>query len=164
MAARPYAQMLTNVLKSLVARAEIYDPETGEPKHPLLAQRPEKNILADRGHRRQGLAGAFNANITEDAASVSRNRKPDKNIDIECHRPQGPRLHAPPLSDGAAGADAMKQLPMERRASRPSSPMPRPSEPDECRSWANTSVFSASSSLILRTRWRKSGRRYARRD
>jgi len=35
MAARPYAQMLTNVLKSLVARAEIYDPETGQPKHPL---------------------------------------------------------------------------------------------------------------------------------
>ena len=43
--ARPYAQMLTNVLKSLVARAEIYDPETGEPKHPLLAHRAEKNIL-----------------------------------------------------------------------------------------------------------------------
>src|SRR2546429_7618365 len=44
LAARPYAQMLTNVLKSLVARAEIYDPETCEPKHPLLAQREEKNI------------------------------------------------------------------------------------------------------------------------
>ena len=41
LSARPYAQMLTNVLKSLVARAEIYDPETGEPKHPLLAQREE---------------------------------------------------------------------------------------------------------------------------
>ncbi len=38
LAGRPYAQMLTNVLKSLVARTEIYDPETGEPKHPLLAQ------------------------------------------------------------------------------------------------------------------------------
>src|SRR5213078_1056796 len=45
LAARPYAQMLTNVLKSLVARAEICDPETGEPRHPLLAQRPEKNVL-----------------------------------------------------------------------------------------------------------------------
>ena len=30
LAARPYAQMLTNVLKSLVARAEIFDPVTGE--------------------------------------------------------------------------------------------------------------------------------------
>ena len=29
LAARPYAQMLTNVLKSLVARAEIYDPARG---------------------------------------------------------------------------------------------------------------------------------------
>ena len=27
LAARPYAQMLTNVLKSLVSRAEIYDPK-----------------------------------------------------------------------------------------------------------------------------------------
>src|ERR1700693_1564046 len=45
MAARPYAQMLTNVLKSLVSRTEIYDPDTGEPKHPLLAQRPENRIL-----------------------------------------------------------------------------------------------------------------------
>ncbi|HMK21718.1 MAG TPA: F0F1 ATP synthase subunit gamma, partial [Terriglobales bacterium] len=45
LAARPYAQMLANVLKSLVSRAEIYDPETGEPRHPLLAGRDEKNIL-----------------------------------------------------------------------------------------------------------------------
>ena len=60
LAARPYAQMLTNVLKSLVARAEIYDPETGEPKHPLLAQRPEKNILLIVVTGDKGLAGAFN--------------------------------------------------------------------------------------------------------
>ena len=45
MAARPYAQMLTNVLKSLVSRADIYDPVTGEPTHPLLVRREEKNIL-----------------------------------------------------------------------------------------------------------------------
>src|SRR5204863_2657579 len=45
LAARPFGQMLTNVLKSLVSRAEIYDPETGEPRHPLLAQRPEKNVF-----------------------------------------------------------------------------------------------------------------------
>ena len=43
--ARPYSQMLTNVLKSLVSRAEVYDPETGEPRHPLLVQRPENNIM-----------------------------------------------------------------------------------------------------------------------
>src|ERR1700737_1899825 len=51
LAARPYAQMLTNVLKSLVARTEIYDPETGEPKHPLLAQREEYRYRSDRTQR-----------------------------------------------------------------------------------------------------------------
>ena len=72
LAARPYAQMLTNVLKSLVARAEIYDPETGEPKHPLLAQRAEKNILLIVVTGDKGLAGAFNANITKAASAVPR--------------------------------------------------------------------------------------------
>ena len=82
LAARPYAQMLTNVLKSLVARAEIYDPETGEPKHPLLAQREEKNILLIVVTGDKGLAGAFNANITK-AAGRFLESKSGKNIDIE---------------------------------------------------------------------------------
>jgi F-type H+-transporting ATPase subunit gamma len=82
MAARPYAQMLTNVLKSLVARTEIYDPETGEPKHPLLAQREEKNILLIVVTGDKGLAGAFSANITK-AASRFLESKAGKNIDIE---------------------------------------------------------------------------------
>src|SRR5438034_4131722 len=82
LASRPYAQMLTNVLKSLVARAEIYDPETGEPKHPLLEQRPEKNILLIVVTGDKGLAGAFNANITKAAARFLHS-KAGKNIDIE---------------------------------------------------------------------------------
>jgi F-type H+-transporting ATPase subunit gamma len=82
LAARPYAQMLTNVLKSLVARAEIYDPQTGEPKHPLLAQRPEKNILLIVVTGDKGLAGAFNTNITK-AAMRFLDSKSGKNIDIE---------------------------------------------------------------------------------
>jgi F-type H+-transporting ATPase subunit gamma len=82
LAARPYAQMLTNVLKSLVARAEIYDPETGEPKHPLLAQREEKSILLIVVTGDKGLAGAFNANITKAAARFLES-KAGKNIDIE---------------------------------------------------------------------------------
>jgi F-type H+-transporting ATPase subunit gamma len=65
--ARPYAQMLTNVLKSLVSRAEIYDPETGEPRHPLLAQRAEDNILLMVVTGDKGLAGAFNTNILKAA-------------------------------------------------------------------------------------------------
>ena len=82
LAARPYAQMLTNVLKSLVARAEVYDPETGEPKHPLLARREEKNILLIVVSGDKGLAGAFNANITKAAARFLES-KSGKNIDIE---------------------------------------------------------------------------------
>ena len=82
LAARPYAQMLTNVLKSLVSRAEIYDPDTGEPKHPLLAQRLENNILLLVVTGDKGLAGAFNTNILK-AASRFLESKAGKNIEIE---------------------------------------------------------------------------------
>jgi F-type H+-transporting ATPase subunit gamma len=82
LAARPYAQMLTNVLKSLVSRAEIYDPETGEPKHPLLAQRPELNVLLIVVTGDKGLAGAFNTNILK-AAMQFLSEKSGKNIEIE---------------------------------------------------------------------------------
>lgn len=82
LAARPYAQMLTNVLKSLVARTEIYDPETGEPKHPLLALREEKNILLIVVTGDKGLAGAFNANITKAAARFLESKR-GENVDIE---------------------------------------------------------------------------------
>jgi F-type H+-transporting ATPase subunit gamma len=82
LAARPYAQMLTNVLKSLVARTEIFDLETGEPKHPLLAQREEKNILLIVVTGDKGLAGAFNANITKAAVRFLES-KAGKNVDIE---------------------------------------------------------------------------------
>jgi len=82
LAARPYAQMLTNVLKSLVSRAEIYDPETGEPKHPLLAQREEKTILLIVVTGDKGLAGAFNANITK-AAMRFLDSNSGKKVDIE---------------------------------------------------------------------------------
>ena len=82
LAARPYAQMLTNVLKSLVSRAEIYDPETGEAKHPLLARRPEQNVLLVVVTGDKGLAGAFNTNILKAAARFIAT-KSDKNLEIE---------------------------------------------------------------------------------
>ena len=44
LSSRPYAQMLTNVLRSLVSRAEIYDPETGAARHPLLERREENKF------------------------------------------------------------------------------------------------------------------------
>jgi len=85
LAARPYSQMLTNVLKSLVSRADIYDPATGLPIHPLLAERPEKNILLIVVTGDKGLAGAFNTNILKMASKFIQS-KPDTNIniDIEC--------------------------------------------------------------------------------
>jgi F-type H+-transporting ATPase subunit gamma len=82
LAARPYAQMLTNVLKSLVSRAEIHDPETGEPRHSLLARRPEANVLLIVVTGDKGLAGAFNTNILKAAMRFTAT-KTDKNLEIE---------------------------------------------------------------------------------
>src|SRR6516162_3759130 len=82
LAARPYAQMLAAVLKSLVSRAEIYDPDTGEPRHPLLAQREEKNILLIVVTGDKGLAGAFNTNILKTAMQFIAD-KADRGIEIE---------------------------------------------------------------------------------
>jgi F-type H+-transporting ATPase subunit gamma len=82
LSARPYAQMLTNVLKSLVSRAEIFDPETGQPRHPLLAQRPEKNIEVIVVTADRGLAGAFNANIIKAALRFLAGPE-GKHVDIE---------------------------------------------------------------------------------
>src|SRR6266576_1076156 len=83
MAARPYSQMLTNVLKSLISRVDIYDPVTGEPLHPLLVEREEKNILVIVVTGDKGLAGAFNTNILKIASRFIESNA-DKNIDIEC--------------------------------------------------------------------------------
>src|SRR5690348_15216787 len=81
LAARPYAQMLVNVLKSLVSRAEIYDPITGEPHHPLLEHREEKSILLVVITGDKGFAGAFNANVVK-ATNKFIEVKAGKNVDI----------------------------------------------------------------------------------
>ena len=80
LAARPYAQMLANVLKSLVSRADIYD-EQGDVKHPLLLRREEKNVLLIVVTGDKGLAGAFNTNILKAAAKFVLSKQ-DKNIDL----------------------------------------------------------------------------------
>ena len=82
LASRPYAQMLTNVLKSLVSRAETIDPDTGGPVHPLLARREENNVLLIVVTGDRGLAGAFNANILKSTMRFL-NRIGDKDVDIE---------------------------------------------------------------------------------
>src|SRR5260370_975871 len=81
LAARPYAQMLTNVLKSLVSRAEIYNPVTGEARNPLLIQRPEKTVLLVVVSGEKGLAGAFNSNIFKAALRFMESKR-GKNIDL----------------------------------------------------------------------------------
>ena len=64
LAARPFAQMLTNVLQSVVSRTELVDPDTGMPLHPLLREaRPEKTVLIIIVTGDRGLAGAFNSNV-----------------------------------------------------------------------------------------------------
>lgn len=81
LSARPYARMLTSVLQSLVTRAEIYDPETGQARHPLLARREEKDILLVVVTGDKGLAGAFNTNILK-AAQRFLESKQGKNVDV----------------------------------------------------------------------------------
>jgi F-type H+-transporting ATPase subunit gamma len=83
LSARPYAQMLANVLRSLVSRADLYDPETEMPRHPLLARRPQNRILLVVVSGEKGLAGAFNTNIHK-AATQFLDAHSTKDIDIVC--------------------------------------------------------------------------------
>jgi F-type H+-transporting ATPase subunit gamma len=83
LAARPYAQMLTNVLKSLVQRADVIDEDTGKAKHPLLETREEKNIVLVVVTGDRGLAGGFNSNLLK-AAQRFLDTKSGINVDVEC--------------------------------------------------------------------------------
>jgi F-type H+-transporting ATPase subunit gamma len=81
-ASRPYAGMLASVLESLKRRAQIFDPETGEVRHPLLLTRPEKRILLVVVSGDKGFAGAFNTNIFKAAANFILENQ-EKEIDVE---------------------------------------------------------------------------------
>ncbi len=83
LAARPYAEMLTNVLRSLVTRADVIDPDTGKAKHPLLETREEQNIVVVVVTGDRGLAGGFNSNLLK-AAQRFIDTKTNINVDIEC--------------------------------------------------------------------------------
>jgi F-type H+-transporting ATPase subunit gamma len=74
LAARPYANELTRVLRSTMARID-------EPQHPLLAKRPEQRVLAVILTGERGLAGAFNANILRKANEFLRGNR-DKKLSI----------------------------------------------------------------------------------
>lgn len=84
MQARPYAQMLTNVLTSLVRRTDMYNEQTGEILHPLLVEREEKNVLVLVVAGDKGFAGAFNSNIIKAAQGfIDQRRQQGQNIDVE---------------------------------------------------------------------------------
>ncbi len=74
-AARPYAQELSRLLRSIMARIQ-------EPQHPLLEHREEKNILAIVLSGERGLAGAFNANILRKAGEFFRANSGKKVVTI----------------------------------------------------------------------------------
>ena len=84
LAARPYSQMLTNVLESLVRRTDLYNGETGEIVHPLLVEREEKNVLLIVIAGDKGFAGGFNSNIGKAAQRFLNDRSAKgQNIDLE---------------------------------------------------------------------------------
>jgi F-type H+-transporting ATPase subunit gamma len=84
MLARPYAQMISNVLESLVRRTDLYDDESGDVLHPLLVEREEKNVLVIVVAGDKGFAGAFNSNIVKAAQGfIDARRAQGQNVDVE---------------------------------------------------------------------------------
>ena len=84
MQARPYAQMLLNVLQNLIRRTDLYNEETGEIMNPLLVEREEKNILIVVIAGDKGFAGGFNSNVGKAAQKFMNGRlAKGQNIDLE---------------------------------------------------------------------------------
>jgi F-type H+-transporting ATPase subunit gamma len=84
MRARPYAQMLSNVLESLVRRTDLYNEQTGEIVHPLLVEREEKSVLLIVIAGDKGFAGGFNSNIGKAAQKFITERSgKGQNVDLE---------------------------------------------------------------------------------
>jgi F-type H+-transporting ATPase subunit gamma len=78
---RPYASMLASVIGSLMRRIDLYDPLTGDVRHPLLLAREEKQALLIVVSGDKGFAGGFNGNITK-AAFRFISDKGEEQIDI----------------------------------------------------------------------------------
>jgi F-type H+-transporting ATPase subunit gamma len=82
--ARPYAEMIVNVLESLVRRTDLYNPETGAIRHPLLAEREEKNVLLIVIAGDKGFAGGFNSNVGKAAQKfIDACSAKGQNVDLE---------------------------------------------------------------------------------
>ncbi len=82
--ARPYAQMLASVLRSLVRRTNLYNDQAGARMHPLLVEREEKNVLLLVIAGDKGFAGGFNSNIGKAAQHfIDGRRALGQNLDLE---------------------------------------------------------------------------------
>jgi F-type H+-transporting ATPase subunit gamma len=75
LAARPYAQELARLLRSVMSRIQ-------DVHHPLIEKREEKNVLAIVLSGERGLAGAFNANILRKASEFFRANSGKKVVTI----------------------------------------------------------------------------------
>jgi F-type H+-transporting ATPase subunit gamma len=111
--------MINSVLESLTRRTEIFDPETGNLRHPLFATRPEKRVLLIVVSGDKGFAGAFNANILKTSFQfISGN--PDKEIDIEAvgrkGRDQMRRHYPSAVYTEQTGEDGQTRKVRERKA------------------------------------------------
>src|ERR1700743_3025050 len=84
LAARPYAQELGRLLRSVMSRIQ-------DVSNPLMAQREEKNILAIVMTGERGLAGAFKANILRKAKEFFRAKNGKKIVKIPVGQ-KGPRF------------------------------------------------------------------------
>jgi F-type H+-transporting ATPase subunit gamma len=78
---RPYANMLASVIGSLMRHIELYDPSTGDVRHPLLLTREEKEALLIVVSGDKGFAGGFNGNIIK-AAFRFINEHGEEQLDI----------------------------------------------------------------------------------
>jgi F-type H+-transporting ATPase subunit gamma len=84
LAARPYAWMLTAMLESLVRRTDMFDPATGEIRHPLLLEREEHKVMLVVVSGDKGFAGAFNGNILKAAQRfVDERTAAGQTVDVE---------------------------------------------------------------------------------
>ncbi len=119
LAARPYARMITSVLESLTRRIEIFDPETGNLRHPLFITRPEKRVLLVIVSGDKGFAGAFNANILKVAYQFIAGNT-ERDIDIEAvgrkGRDQMRRRYPAAVYNETQDAEGHKQKTRERKA------------------------------------------------
>ena len=118
LAARPYAKMISSVLESLTRRIEIYDPETGNLRHPLFAVREEKRVLLLVISGDKGFAGAFNANIMKSALQFIEAAGADKQFDVEAIGRKGRDLmrRRYPAAQFTSGDEESASARQERKA------------------------------------------------